>query len=173
MDINKSKMTQTKDDPGTSNHKIVCKSFTDMDGLKDFVAYRGYEIIQLTPGSLQAGFLSIQVGDIYFTYIHANQGTQTFGEKLKEYCNFSVIWSENKGEVHTLRHLIESQRTLFAFNEKETDFISSQGGAMTEICIPSKTFDTYADKRLCCTKRANGVKITVRGTINLHQSRYS
>ncbi len=146
MDINKSKMTQTKDDPGTSNHKIVCKSFTDMDGLKDFVAYRGYEIIQLTPGSLEAGFLSIQVGDLYFTYIHANQGTQTFGEKLKEYCNFSIIWFENEGKCYSHRRTINPQRTIFAFNRKETDFISSQGGVMTEVCIPLKTFNTYADK---------------------------
>ncbi|MGD1714119.1 helix-turn-helix domain-containing protein [Dapis sp. BLCC M172] len=146
MDINKSKITQTKDDPRTSNLKIVSKFFTDVDGLKEFVAYRRYEIIQLTPGSLQASFFSIQVGDIYFTYIHANQGTQAFGEKLKEYCNFSIIWSENKGEVHALRHPIESQRTLFAFNGKETDFVSSQGGAMTEVCIPLKTFHTYAQK---------------------------
>ncbi len=146
MDINKSEITQTKNNSGTSNLKIVSKFFTDVDGLKEFVAYRGYEIIQLTPGSLQAGFLSIQVGDIYFTYIQTNQGTQAFGDKFKEYCNFSIVWYENKGEVYTLRHRIKAQRTLFAFDGKETDFISSQGGVMTEICIPLKTFHTYADK---------------------------
>ncbi|MEB3340864.1 helix-turn-helix domain-containing protein [Okeania sp.] len=146
MDINKSRITQTKNNSRTSNHKIVSKLFTDVDTFKEFVAYRRYEIIQLTPGSLQARFLSIQLGDIYFTYTQTNQGTQVFGDKLKEYCNFSIVWFENEGEVHALRHHIDPQRTLFAFNEKETDFISSQGGVMTEICIPLKTFHTYADK---------------------------
>ncbi len=146
MDINKSKMTQTKDDPGTSNHKIVCKSFTDMDGLKDFVAYRGYEIIQLTPGSLEASFFSIQVGEIYFIYCQTNQGTQSFGEELKNYFTFSIAWFDNGGEIYSYRHLIDPQRTLFGFNKMEADLLVSQGGAIIEIHMPVKTFDTYADK---------------------------
>ena len=57
IDVKNRKVTQAKDDLGTGNHKIVYKSFTDVDGFKEFFAYRGKEIIQLSPGSLQAEFL--------------------------------------------------------------------------------------------------------------------
>ncbi|NES69500.1 MAG: helix-turn-helix domain-containing protein [Okeania sp. SIO2D1] len=104
------------------------------------------EIIQLSPGSLQASFLSIQIGEIYFIYVQTNQGTQAFGDKLKEYRSFSIVWFDSKGEFHSYRHLIKPKRTIFGFNGTETDLVVSQGGAMVEIHIPSKTFDTYADK---------------------------
>ncbi|MEL7039143.1 MAG: helix-turn-helix domain-containing protein [Cyanobacteria bacterium J06592_8] len=146
IDANKSKITQAEDAPGIGNPKIVCKSFTDVDGFREFVAYRGMEIIQLSPGSLQASFFSIQVGEIYFIYVQANQGTQTFGEDLKEYRCFSIAWFENEGKFHSFGYLIEAQRTLFGFNGTETNLVISQGGAMMEIHIPFKTFHTYADK---------------------------
>ena len=146
MKINNSKIAQAQDAPGIGNPKIVYKSFTDIDELKEFFAYRRSTVIQLSPGSLQLGVFSIQVGDIYFIYLHANQGTQSFGEKLKEYLQVCIIWFENGGEAHGFRHPIDSQRTIFAFNGNETDFISSKGGAMTEVIIPLKTFHTYANQ---------------------------
>ncbi len=146
IDVKNSKVTQAKDDLGTGNHKIVYKSFTDVDGFQEFVAYRGHEIIQLSPGSLQASFFSIQVGEIYFIYAQTNQRIQSIGEDFKEYRCFSIAWFENEGEFHSFRHLIESERTLFGFNGTETDLLVSQGGAMIEIHIPLKTFHTYADK---------------------------
>ncbi|NEQ74850.1 MAG: helix-turn-helix domain-containing protein [Okeania sp. SIO2C9] len=146
MDINKSKITQTKNNSGRSNHNIVSKFFTDVDGFQEFLAYQRYEIIQLTSGSLEAGFFSIQVGNISFTYIHASQGTQAFGDKLKEYCYFSIVWFENEGAFYSYRHLIDPQRTLFSFKGTEADFIASKGGGIIHINIPWKTFHTYADK---------------------------
>ncbi|MDJ0556686.1 MAG: AraC family transcriptional regulator [Microcoleaceae cyanobacterium MO_207.B10] len=146
MDINKSQITQTKDDSGTSNLKIVSKCFTDVDGFKELVAYSGLEIIQLSPGFLEAGFFWIQVGDIHFIYAQVNQGIQNFGDKLKEYWCFSIAWFQNGGEFYCCRHLIKPQMTLFGFNEREVDFIMSQGGAIIDICIPLKTFQTYADQ---------------------------
>ena len=145
MDINKRKITQTKNNSGTGNLKIVSKLFTDIDGFKEFVAYSGLEIIQLTPGSLEASYLLIQVGDIHFIYAQANQGTQAFGNKLKEYYSFAIVWFVNSGEPYTFRHPIKAQTTLFGFNEMAFDFVF-QGGAITEISIPLKTFHTYADK---------------------------
>ncbi|MDJ0675658.1 MAG: helix-turn-helix domain-containing protein, partial [Calothrix sp. MO_167.B42] len=144
MSIKKSEINQDKS--GTGNQKIVSKCFTDMDGLKEFIGNGRYELIQLSSGSLEAGFFSIQTGDIYFTYIHANQGTQALGDKFKGYCYFSIVWFENEGEFHSYHHLIDPQRTLFALKGTETDFIASKGGGIIEIHIPWKTFDTYVDK---------------------------
>ncbi len=145
MDINKNKITQIKDDPGRSNLKIISKYFRDIDVFKECAAYYGREIIQLSPGSLQAGFLSIQIGDMYFIYSQINQKIQAFGEKLKEYCSFCMVWFENEAEYHAFHYLIEPQRTLFGFNEA-IDFVMPQGGAIIEVCIPFKSFQTYADK---------------------------
>ena len=111
-----------------------------MDGLKEFVAYRGLEIIQLTPGSLQAEFLSIQVGDIHFIYVQTNQGTQAFGEDLKEYRSFSIAWFENEREFSSYHHPIDPRRTLFGFNGMGADLVVSQGAAMIDIYIPLQNF---------------------------------
>ncbi|NET80066.1 MULTISPECIES: AraC family transcriptional regulator [Okeania] len=146
MNIKNSKTTQDHLEYGTSNHNIVSKSFTDVDAFQEFFAYRGVEIIQLTPGSLEGSFFSIQVGDIYFIYLQTNQGTQAFGDKLKEYRSFSIVWFDNKGEFHSYHHLINPKRTIFGFNGMETTLVVSQGGVMIDIYIPLKTFHTYADK---------------------------
>ncbi len=146
MDINKSEITQTKNNSETSNQKIVSKFFTDVDGFKEFFGYRRLEIIQLTPGSLQAEFFSIQVGDIFFLCNQANQGTRALGDGFKGYLSFSIVWSENEKECYTFRHLIKPQRTLFAFNNRETNLIFPQGGMFTQVSMPVKTFHTYADK---------------------------
>lgn len=146
MDINKSKITQAKDDAGTGDLKIVCKSFTDTDDFKEFFEYQNKEIIQLSPGSLQAEFLSIQVGDIYFVFNQANLGFHFFGEGTTGYISFAIIWSENEKEYYSFRHPVEPQRTLFGFNNREADEIFPQGGALTQIIIPVQTFDAYADK---------------------------
>ena len=146
MDINCIKTTKDNDDFGTGNQNIFSSSFTDVDGFKELFAYRGVEIIQLSPGSLQAEFLSIQVGDIYFIYVHTNQGTQAFGEELKEYCSFSIAWFENEGEFSSFHHPIDPRRTLFGFNGMGADLVIFQGGAIIDIYIPWKTFHTYAEQ---------------------------
>ncbi|MGK7920574.1 MAG: helix-turn-helix domain-containing protein [Trichodesmium sp.] len=117
-----------------------------MDNFKEFFDYKNKEIIQLTPGSLEAEFLSIQVGNLHFVYNQANQGIQFSGDPIKGNIGFSIIWSENEKEYYSFRHPVDSQRTIFGFNNKEADFISSQGGTLTQIFMPVKTFDTYADK---------------------------
>ncbi len=146
IDVNKSKVTQEKNDLGTGNHKIVYKSFTDLDRFKEFFVYRGHEIIQLSPGSLQAEFLSIQVGDLYFVCNQANQRIQTRGQPAKGYISFAVLWSENEKEYYSFRHPIEPQRTIFGFNNREADSVFPQGIIMTQIIMPVQTFDTYADQ---------------------------
>ncbi|NEP01448.1 MAG: AraC family transcriptional regulator [Symploca sp. SIO2E9] len=146
MDVNKSKVTQTKDDPGTSNQKIVSKSFTDVDSFKEFFEYENKEIIQLSPGSLQAEFLSIQIGNLYFVCNQANQGIQFSGEGKKEYISFAILWSDNEKKYYSLRHPVEPQRTIFGFNNTEADEIFPQGATLTHIIIPVKTFDAYADQ---------------------------
>jgi AraC family transcriptional regulator, ethanolamine operon transcriptional activator len=58
INVNKSKITQAEEEFGTGDRKIFSKSFTDLDGFKEFFEYQGKEIIQLSPGPLQAEFLS-------------------------------------------------------------------------------------------------------------------
>ncbi|NEQ65252.1 MAG: helix-turn-helix domain-containing protein [Symploca sp. SIO2D2] len=146
MDINKSNITQAKDNPGTSNHKIVSKSFTEVDGFKEFFEYQGKEIIQLSAGSLQAEFLSIQVGNLFFVCNQANQGIQFFGEGSKEYIDFTILWSENEKQYYSHRHPVEPQKTIFGFNNRGADLIFPQGTALTNIIMPVKTFDAYANQ---------------------------
>ena len=146
IDANKSKTTQAEDDPGTGNQNIFSKSFTDVDRFKEFFEYQNKEIIQLSPGPLQAEFLSIQVGNLFFVYNQANQGIQFSGEGTKEYISFAILWSENEKEYYSFRHPLEPQRTLFGFNNREADDIFPQGGTLTQILIPVKTFDAYADQ---------------------------
>ncbi len=146
IDANNSQTTQAEDAPGTGNQNIVSKSFTDVDGFKAFFEYQGKEIIQLSPGSLQAEFLSIQVGNLYFVCNQANQGIQFSGEGTKEYISFAILWSENEKEYYSFRHPVEPQRTIFGFNNTEADDIFPQGATLTHIIIPVKTFDAYADQ---------------------------
>ncbi|MGD1701127.1 helix-turn-helix domain-containing protein [Dapis sp. BLCC M229] len=147
MNTKNSKVAQAKDTPGTGNQKIICKSFTDVDGFKEFFADRGREIVQISPGFLQAEVLSIQVGNLYFVYNQANQGLQFSGDPpIKGNIGFAIIWSESEKEYYSFRHPIDPQRTIFGFNNKETDFISSHGGTLTQIFIPVQTFHAYADK---------------------------
>ncbi|MGD1809164.1 helix-turn-helix domain-containing protein [Dapis sp. BLCC M126] len=146
MDINNSKISQPEDAPGMGNPKIISKSFRDVENFKEFFEYKNKEIIQLTPGSVKAEFLSIQVGDLFFVCNQVNQGFQFSGEGRKEYISFAIIWSENEREYYSFRHPIAPQRTLFGFNNTEAHDIFPQGGALTHIIIPVNTFDTYADK---------------------------
>ena len=146
MDINKSKITQTKDDPGTSNQKIIYKSFTNVDFFKEFLIYQKKEIIQLTSGFFQAEVFLIQVGDLYFLYNQANQGLQLWGYPIDHYIVFSMIWSETEKEYFSLRQQIKPERTLFGFNGNVTDFISLHGGNLIQTLIPVKTFDAYANQ---------------------------
>ncbi|NES65118.1 MAG: helix-turn-helix transcriptional regulator [Okeania sp. SIO2D1] len=60
--------------------------------------------------------------------------------------SFSVLWSENEKEYYSFRHPIKPQRTVFGFNNTEADGVYPQGGALTQILIPLKTFYAYADK---------------------------
>ncbi len=146
IDANKSKTTQAEDDPGTGNQNIFSKSFTDVDRFKEFFEYQNKEIIQLSPGPLQAEFLSIQVGNLFFVYNQANQGIQFSGEGTKEYISFAILWSENEKEYYSFRHPLEPKRTIFGFNNREADDIFPQGARLTQIIIPVKTFDAYADQ---------------------------
>ncbi|OZH52329.1 AraC family transcriptional regulator [Hydrocoleum sp. CS-953] len=57
-----------------------------------------------------------------------------------------MLWSENEKEYYSFRHPVKPQRSVFGFNNTEADNIFPQGGALTHIIIPVKTFDTYADK---------------------------
>ena len=146
MDVNNSKTTPAEEESETGNLKIVSKSFTDVDGFKESLAYREKEIIQLTPGSLKAEFFLIQVGKLFFLYNQANQGIQAVGDGFKGYISFSIIWSENEKEYYSFRHPVEPQRTIFGFNNRQTDLIFPQGGTFTQVSIPVQTFDAYADQ---------------------------
>ncbi|AOY84802.2 AraC family transcriptional regulator [Moorena producens JHB] len=146
IDANNSKTTQAEDDPGTGNQKIVSKSFTDLDNFKEFFDYQNKEIIQLSAGPLQAEFLSVQIGNLYFVCNQANQGIQFFGDGTKGYISFGILWSENEKEYYSFRHPLEPQRTIFGFNNREADHIFPQGLTVTHIIIPVKTFDAYADQ---------------------------
>lgn len=147
IDINNSKVLQAKDDAKTGDQKIFSKSFTDVDGFKEFFIHRKSEMIQLTSGSFEAEVLSIQVDDIYLLYNQVNQGVQFLDDSpLNSHIGFSIIWSENEKEYSSFRHRIEPQRTLFGFNGRGTDFISSHGGTLTSIYIPVQTFHAYADQ---------------------------
>ena len=146
MDINNSQTTETQDDRGISNQKIVSKKFTDVDDFKEFFEYKNKEIIQLTPGSLHGEFLSIQIGNLFFVCNQVNQGFQFSGDGAKEYISFAIVWSDNEKEYYSFRHPVEPQRTIFGFNNTEADDIFPQGGALTHIIIPVKTFDIYADQ---------------------------
>ncbi|NEP34189.1 MULTISPECIES: AraC family transcriptional regulator [unclassified Moorena] len=146
IDANNSKTTQPEDDPGTGNQNIVSKSITDVDSVKEFFKYKNREIIQLSPGPLQAKFLSIQVGNLFFVYNQVNQGIQLSGEGQNEYICFGIIYSENEKEYYSFRHPVEPQRTIFGFNGKGADAIFPQGITLTQIIIPVPTFDAYADQ---------------------------
>ena len=146
IDVNNSKVTQTKDDPGTDDRKILYKSFTDVDSFKEFFAYRGHEIIQLSPGSLQGQFLSVQVGHLYFVSSQANQRIQAGGQPAKGYISFAVLWSENEKEYYSFRQPVKPERSLFGFNNTAADSVYPQGVMMTQTMIPVKTFDTYAER---------------------------
>ena len=146
MKINNSKIAQAQDAPGIGNPKIVCKYFTDVDCFKEFFAHQKAEVIQLTSGFFQPEILSIQIGDIYFVYNQANLGLQLCADPINNYINFSIIWSENEKEYSSFRYRIEPERTIFSFNGRGGDFISSHGGALTQILIPIQTFHTYADQ---------------------------
>ncbi|WP_287276943.1 MULTISPECIES: AraC family transcriptional regulator [unclassified Okeania] len=145
-DTNNSRIVQAEDVPGMSNPKIISKSFRDVENFKEFFEYKNKEIIQLTPGSVKAEFLSIQVGDLFFVCNQVNQGFQFSGEGRKEYISFAILWSENEKEYYSFRHPVAPQRTVFGFNNTEAHDIFPQGGALTHIIIPVKTFDTYADQ---------------------------
>ncbi len=145
-DTNNSKTTQSEDSPGTGHHKMVSKSFTDVDKFKEFFDYQNKEIIQLTSGSFQGEFLSIQVGNLSFVSSHANQGFQFSGDYTKGYISFVIIWSENEREYYSFRLPVKPQRTVFGFNYKGSDEIFPQGGALTHILIPIQTFDAYANQ---------------------------
>ena len=146
MDANNRTIAQAEDDLGTRNQKIVSRSFTDVEDFKAFFEYQNKEIIQLSPGSLQAEFLSIQVGQLYFVCNQANQGVQFSGEGKKEYISFAILWSENEKEYYSCRHPVKPQRTIFGFNNREADEIFPHGAALTHIIIPVQTFDAYADR---------------------------
>ncbi|NES88559.1 hypothetical protein, partial [Okeania sp. SIO2B9] len=120
MNENKSKTSQPKDAPGTDNLRIVYRSFTHLDGFKEFIDYQKMEMIQLSPGPLQGEFLSIQIGNLYFAYNQVNQGLQTSGGGTPEYMSFVMIWSEKEKEYYSLNTPIEPQRTLFGFNNTES-----------------------------------------------------
>ncbi|WP_424101331.1 helix-turn-helix domain-containing protein [Moorena producens] len=146
IDANNSKTTQAEDDPGTENQKIVYRSFTHLDGFKEFIDYQKMEMIQLSPGPLQAEFLSIQIGNLYFAYDQVNQGLHTSGGGTPEYMSFVMIWSEKEKEYYSLKSPIEPQRTLFGFNNTESYEVFHQGIALTHVFIPVQTFDAYADQ---------------------------
>ncbi len=146
MNQNKSKTSQPKDAPGTDNPKIIYRSFTHLDGFKEFIDYQKMEMIQLTPGPLQGELLSIQIGNLYFAYNQVNQGLKTSGGGTPEYMSFVMIWSEKEKEYYSLKSPIEPQRTLFGFNNTESYEVFHQGIAMTHVFIPVQTFDAYADQ---------------------------
>lgn len=146
MDVNDRKIARDRNNIETGDRKIVSRSFTDLDGFKAFFEYQGKEIIQLSPGSLQAEFLSIQIGDLYFVYNQANQGVQFSGEGKKEYISFAILWSEKEREYYSFRHAVEPHRTVFGFNNREADEIFPHGVTLTHIIVPVPTFDAYADR---------------------------
>ncbi|MDJ0517434.1 MAG: AraC family transcriptional regulator [Trichodesmium sp. MO_231.B1] len=146
MNIKNSKTTQTQDDPGIGNPKIISKSFTDVEHFKEFSNYKNKEIIQLTPGSVQAEFLLIQVGDIFFVCNQLNQGFQFSGDGTKGCISFVIVWSENEKEYYSFRHPIKPEKTVFGLNNIEADIIFPQGGTVTQIIMPVQTFYTYADQ---------------------------
>ena len=146
MDTNNSKIAQAQDASGIGNPKIISKSFTDVDNFNDFLIPRRREITQLTCGYLQAEFLLIQVGDIYFLCRQVNQGIQAFGESWKEYLSFGLSYVENDEGLYFQRRFIDPQRTIFGFNDKGADLIVPKGGAMINIIIPKKIFHACAEQ---------------------------
>ncbi|WP_240038807.1 helix-turn-helix domain-containing protein [Okeania hirsuta] len=146
MDANNSQTTQAKDELGISNPKIISKSFRDIENFKEFFKYKNKEIIQLTPGSLQGEFLSIQVGDIFFVCNQLNQGFQFSGDGRKGDISFAILWSENEREYYSFHHPLKPQRTIFGFDHTEEYVIFRQGVALTHIMMPAKTFHAYANK---------------------------
>lgn len=146
MNVKESKTNQDKDRSGTGSQKIFSFSFTDVDRFTEFFAYRGVQIIQLTAGSLQSEFLSIQIGKLYFIIHQANEGIQAWGEDLKGYVNFMMAWFGDEGEFYSHRRPIDPQRTIFGFNGGEVDLVASQGGTTVSILIPVETFSAYADQ---------------------------
>ncbi len=145
-DTNNSKITQSEDSPGTDHHKIVSKSFRDIENFKEFFEYKNKEMIQLTPGSFLGEFLSIQVGNLFFVSSHMNQGFQFSGDGTKGYISFAILWSENEREYYSFHHPLKPQRTVFAFYDIEEHLICPQGGALTHILIPIQTFDAYVNQ---------------------------
>jgi AraC family ethanolamine operon transcriptional activator len=143
---NDRKITRYRDNIETSARKIVFRSFTDLDGFKAFFEYQKKEIIQLTPGSLQAEFLSIQIGDLFFAYNQANQGVKFSGDGTKGCISFAILWSDKEKEYYSFHHAIEPHRTIFGFNNREAHAIFPYGVTVTQIVIPVQTFNTYADR---------------------------
>ncbi|NEQ96842.1 MAG: hypothetical protein F6K30_08980, partial [Cyanothece sp. SIO2G6] len=92
--------------------RILSKAFTDMDDFRLFFAYRRNEIVQLSPGPLQAEFLSVQLGKLYFVYHGANKGVQAMGDPVKGFVSFSLVWSEKSSQYYTFRHSINAETTL-------------------------------------------------------------
>ncbi|WP_293101655.1 hypothetical protein [Moorena sp. SIO3I6] len=73
--------------------KIISCRFTDVEQLTEFLTYSQMQIMQLSCGSFQSEFLGLQIGDLYFTRITANQSVQAIGPKQQGYLTFSLVWA--------------------------------------------------------------------------------
>ena len=147
MGVKKIRLKQQLSQSGTIDRMIVSQHFTDVEQFADFFTYNQMQLIQLTPGPLQSDFLSARIGDIYFTRIRANQSIQVCGSKHQDYVTFAMVWSAKSSHFYAHTLPLSLQTSLFGFDrQREVDLISPPQGMMTEIFIPIKTFQTYADR---------------------------
>ncbi|MEB3177953.1 MAG: helix-turn-helix domain-containing protein [Nostocaceae cyanobacterium] len=131
----------------TESQNVFSYCFTDVDHFTEFLAYRQIKLIQLTPGKLESEFLSVKIGDLYFTRSSANQAIQSCGQKHQKYVTFTILWFTEGSNFYSHALPLCPQTSLFGFDRhREVDLVSSQQGMMTEIFIPVETFLAYANQ---------------------------
>ncbi|NEQ66553.1 MAG: helix-turn-helix domain-containing protein [Symploca sp. SIO2D2] len=102
--------------------------------------------IQLSCGLFQSEFLAIQIGDLSFTRISANQSVQACGLKQQGYLTFGLIWATKGGNFYSHGQPLCPQTDLYGFDQQRgSSFLSPQEGMMVDIFIPVKTFEAYAN----------------------------
>ncbi|NES23980.1 MAG: hypothetical protein F6K41_34980, partial [Symploca sp. SIO3E6] len=102
--------------------------------------------IQLSCGSFQSEFLAVQIGDLSFTRISINQSVQTCGLKPQGYLAFALIWATKEGNFYSHGQPLCPQTDFYGFDwQRETGLVSPQEGVMSNLFIPVKTFEAYAN----------------------------
>jgi len=146
MGVRETNYGQDLNQSRAGSFQIISRSFTDVDRFTEFLFYSQTQAIQLSCGSLQSEFLAFQIGDLYFTRMSANQSIKTCGFKQQEYLNFGLIWTAKEGNFYTHGQPLSPQTDLHGFDrQREMNFVSPIAGMMTDIFIPVKIFEAYAN----------------------------